>query len=178
MTNEYWQENSRLIQLNIKRLAVEIKKQFSKESLDDLIQEISLYLYSNCGDLQFNINDVMHAIDMMIDRTRKFIHGKLINDIKKSVDSNLFIDNLTDFNQDHNRSYIDENSSFVSTIIENQNNNSIYDIVIKYISRGYSVYESIKKVSATYNLDSEKIKNAIKMYIYDERYTYQLQNVN
>lgn len=138
------------------------------------MQEITLYLYSNCGDLQFNINDVMIAIGMMIDRARKFIRGRLTNDINR----NILIDDFTDLNQDIDRLYIDENSSFQSTAIDSKNDNSIYDIVIKYISEGYSPFEGIKLVSKKLKISENDIINVIKNQLYEEGYIYQLQAVN
>lgn len=164
MTDTFFKEQYdniiRYTKIIIYRLGIMYKKHISKA---DMTQEILLYIFNNCGDLEYNFGKTDTFFYKMSSRVQKYIFGKLKNLEKTDVtlcsymaiSENIPIDK-TNVLCDNSVNVEDE------AIILSDAKNDIYTNVLYLISQGYSLENSLDHLSENLDIDKNDLYEMIK----------------
>lgn len=141
---------------------------------DDIVQEITLYIYTSCGDLLYNFKNSPIFINKTISRAAKVLLSCNKNKHFRSVKE---VFNIGEYDYLDYLPFYDETSEVEEITIGNLNY-KIKDIVINYISMGYSPSEGIKLVSKKLKISEDDVRNIIKNQLCEEPHNYKLQYIN
>lgn len=148
MTKEFFQANYNTLFQNAKKLVFCIKNlNLQKFETEDMVQEIMIYFYEKCGDLEINYGNS----DLFY---KKAFYRARIN----------FLGDVYDTLTKDNPNYLicAESKSFEDNILESTSNNKYYEQLIVLIQNGYSFEEGIEYISKNSNVDKNVIYEQVK----------------
>lgn len=163
MSKAFFKENYntllRYTKLNIYRLRNNLPQNYI--SYSDLAQEILLYIFNNCGDLEKNFGNTDKFFHKMSSRVQKYTFGKLKNEENKN--EFLYIDMQKNLPIDKCNILSDNNVNVEGeAILLADKNNDFYSKTLYLLAQGYSFEESLEYLSRTFNIAKVKVYNTLK----------------
>ncbi len=157
--------------INISKYIVySIKDSCYIEDKNDIIQEISIYIYQKCGDLYYNFGDSRTFFTKAIGRARKYIFGRLIDNIHNNSNGKITV-TLSDLDSkiplNFRKWFKSSNTDTCDEAINllDGNDDSIFEVMISLVESGISIDEVFLKMEQLdgikENISYQKIKDKI-----------------
>jgi len=159
--NENYSQIKRTAKFAVHRL---FQKNLLVKEADDVIQDLLIYIYNNCGDLQYNFDNQDVFYNKLLSRIKKYITGNLIDYLKTTKKIPYLEDKMNKMPEDKNRIIIDKNTNIEEEVIESLSTteDELYDNVLRLIENGYSLEECINYLSEKTNINSNDLYSHIK----------------
>lgn len=162
MTESFFKQEYSNILRRVKIISREANKHYLKLENEDIQQEIMTYIFSTCGDLEYNFGNTEIFYKKMYARTRKYILGKII-DMYINDSKSLSIDNMEEeMPLDKQKVYIDKTINIAEETELSDFSFDNYGQILQIMSQGFSFEASLDYLAKQKNIAKEILYQEIK----------------